>query len=307
MKNKTKILSLLVITLFALVMSLNFSSAAVSLIMEGNRTFVSNTVLQGFLSINITVNGSVNDVNMTNCSLWGKSNTLTANTTYVQIAATNGKLWEPNGTAANLFNDTNFTVSWNTSQFEDANDYKFKAICSNSSDGTTVVNISSTEITGVTIDNTVPEAPSSMSPTQDNRGTSGTVNFSATIVDSKTTSCTVTIGPDTYTAAYTGVSCSYQKGSIPSQTYEWYITLSDASNTTRGSTMRYTIDIPAGTGKRKIAAAEQVKKEQSSASENFLSIAKAEGPLGMANGVWMALGAVATVLLGAYIMKRTRQ
>ncbi len=237
--NKILVFSLATLLLVALVMTSVQGAVVVSF--DANRTLTTNSVTSGIIALNFTITTGVTDgQNMTNCSLWGKSNALTANTTYIIINGTDGLAWISNDTEA----DTNFTLTFDTSMFEDANDYKFKAICNN--DTTThLVNISSAEITGVTIDNTVPTAPTSLSPATDSVSTTGTVNFSCTTVDvASTTSCTIKIGADTYTGAYTEPSCSYQLTAMPTETYDWYCTASDESNTTRSDPNRANIKLP---------------------------------------------------------------
>lgn len=294
---KNKIFGLLALTIFLTVITSVFAMGAVTVTFDGNRSINSGTSLKGLIAVNITISGSQN--NVTNCSLWAKSVALTANTTYTQIANKSGSLWISNDTTG----DTNFTTMiWNSAMFEDGSDYSFKAICSNSTDGTVLMNLSSAEKTGVIIDNTAPTTPSALLPATDTIDTDGTVNLSCTVGASSTTSCTITFGSDTYTAGYSGTSCSKQITSIPAQTYDWYCKASDESNTTRTSVNRLSVKLPSSTDDVVILAS----KTNPATGEKYLSVDVGDDKTVFGMPIWFAvlLGIVAVVIVVIAVKKK---
>lgn len=234
-----KILCLLLATIFLSAIASVYVMGAVTLVINGNRTIASGSSLTGTIATNISIVEGAGKNNMTNCSFWVKSAGVTPNTTYVQVTDSGvSSNWVGNNTNP----DTNFTVTWDSTLFDDGNDYVAKATCSNSTDGAThTVNISSSEITGIIIDNHEPTTPSSLSPAQDTVDADGNVAFSCTVNDHTTTSCTVTVGPDTYTGTYSGTSCTKSLTAMPTETYNWYCTASDESNTTKASSLRLNV------------------------------------------------------------------
>lgn len=179
-------------------------------------------------------NGTI--IGVTSCSLWVKS-VSTANSTYVNVS-----------TAANASaNALYINGTFDSSTFEDSNDYSMLVTCSNSTAGSAS---NSTANTGITIDNTVPQAPTSLTPSSYTVNSStGTYTFSSTVVNANTTSCTYTIGRggtsssslDTTTAAatYSGSTCSFTKtfsSSSNNGDWYWFITASDGTNTTNSVT-----------------------------------------------------------------------
>lgn len=176
----------------------------------------------------VNVTSVFNQIN--NCTLYIKSPS-TANSSWVDMGTfLNTTLSYVNGT-------------YNTTYLEDSNDYTLNATCRNQSN-----DIGYKTIT-ITVDNTIPIAPSSLSPANNEViSTSGSQTFSSTVTNSKTTSCTYTIarggatsGNDytSGTATYSASTCSFTKTFTDSNDNgEWYwkITASDGTNTTNSAT-----------------------------------------------------------------------
>ncbi|MDD5651205.1 MAG: hypothetical protein PHF86_12450 [Candidatus Nanoarchaeia archaeon] len=140
--------------------------------------------------------------------------------------------------------DLEFNGTIDTNQVYDATDYTITVQLWN---GTTYVNNTRS---GITIDNGVPVAPTSLLPTSD---TDGTVNFSATVVDANVTACTIYFvngnpGSSSYTMVYSGSGCSYNMASVPEKTYTWYVSASDGSNSTISSTKSTEVDVASLSG-----------------------------------------------------------
>jgi len=171
--------------------------------------------------------------NMVNCT-WTIGSASTANTTSTFVFT--------NKSADPLI----INGSFNSLTFEDSNDYTVTAVCRN----TTSVSTTSTS-TGVIIDNTIPQAPSSLTPATDTKDTDGSVAFSATVTGRNTTSCTMYFsgtnpGATSYAMTHSGNTCS-KTLTLPEQIYDWYIIASDGTNTTTSSTARVQTDISGNT------------------------------------------------------------
>ena len=181
-----------------------------------------------------------------NCTLYAKSS-LTANSSWGTIK------YEIVNTSAN----NAYLAAVNFSGIEDANNYILNATCKNI---TGVLEVGDTN-TGIIADCTVPTAPSSLSPTSD---TDGTVDFSATVTGKETTSCILYFvstnpGATSYTMTHSGNTCTYLSLSMPEQSYQYYVTASDETNTTDSSTTTLDVDIKTSAGKTAII--KQAEKE----------------------------------------------
>lgn len=185
-------------------------------------------------------------VEMNNCTFYVKSSGLTANTTWITIATF------LNDTASQ--NYVNGTV--NTAGLEDGTDYIFNATCKNTS-------LTQNAVTSAkNIDNTVPTAPSSLTPTDKTLITSATTpTFSSTVVNKQTTSCTYVIGrggtalesSDTTagTGTYSDSTCSFTKAFSSEKDngmWYWYTVASDGTNTTESVRSTYQVAIQAAGG-----------------------------------------------------------
>lgn len=214
--------------LVALVFVLSFSVSA-NLI-----TPATSGVVSGTYTLNAT-NSSLDE--MLNCTFYASSAS-TANSSAVSV-----------GTATNeSASDVALNVTFVSTILEDANDYVFYASCWNA---TTQANTSTS--TAVVVDNTIPQAPSSLSPGDASIDTDGSVTFSGTVTGVNTTSCTLNFagispgsGGTSRAMTHTGDTCSLTLTSIPDQSYQWYITASDETNTTDSSTVTVTVDIQEG-------------------------------------------------------------
>jgi hypothetical protein len=120
-----------------------------------------------------------------------------------------------------------------TTALEDATDWAFTAECYN----TTGDNENASR-TGVTVDNTAPTTPTSLSPTT---GTDKTANsFSATVTGAQTTACTLTywstIQPSTTAAmTHSGNTCTHSL-TLPNADWQYTVTASDGTNTSLSAT-----------------------------------------------------------------------
>lgn len=222
-----------------------FSIVSVVAMEEANITIVTPAVsgtLTGASAIfNVTLVTGYETENWTNIRIWLVSAGLTANTT--EVLATG---WITNTTNLMLNGTLDSTV------FEDGNDYTFKAQLFN---GTDYLNKT---ITGITIGNTVPTAPTLSPADFITRTTSGTQTFTGTVVDAETTSCTYTIyrggspsDGNSGAGIYSGTSCTFTKTfstSADNGVWWWTITASDETDTTSSSTYKYNVNFPGSGG-----------------------------------------------------------
>ena len=188
----------------------------------------SNSVISG-TSVTLNATGT----NLLNCTFYAMSPS-TANNTWTLL-----------GTFSNTTDSaTSISGTFNSEILEDSNDYSFNATCRDTSN--TLLDGSIT--TGVTIDNTIPQAPTSLSPSDKSIDTDGTITFSATVVGANTTGCTLHFvgispgsGGTSRTMTHSGDSCTLTISNIPAQTYTWFIRASDGSNTTDSSQVQVTV------------------------------------------------------------------
>ena len=210
MKKINLILAYIVVTILA-TMSI---ASAISLV-----TPADNAVISGN-SVVLNASGT----NLVNCSFYAKSSS-TANSTWTLLGTFNNE------------STTSVNGTFNSHVLEDSNDYVFNATCTNSSNS-----VFSDINTGITVDNTVPSTPTSLSPATNTIDTDGTVTFSANIIDANTTKCILYFsennpGRSSYTMTQTpGTStCTLRLNDIPEQTYTWYVVASDGTNLSSGS------------------------------------------------------------------------
>lgn len=233
MNIEKKILLSLFSILFILVVTLSLSSAAVTL----NRPAASSGMGGAGISFNVTVPETDSGTNFT-CKLYAQS-TLTANSSWVLLATAHN-----NTAGGGLVNQTN--SSFSSLVLEDANNYQFNATCWNQTNW-----IDDAVNTAVTVDNTIPQAPTSLSPTSD---TDGSVDFSATVTSANTTSCTLFFpnlnpGSSSYSMTHSGGTCTATVNPMAEQGYDWYVRASDETNTTDSSTENVRVDLSTSSGK----------------------------------------------------------
>lgn len=175
-------------------------------------------------------------------------------TFYAKSASTGNSSW------TNIGFFTNMTISivngsFNSAILEDSNNYYINATCANSTAGFTDAVIS-----GVIIQNTVPTAPSALSPADDSKViNASTQTFSATVNNKTTTSCTYRIdryGSPSDPKSSSGVAtdgqttCSFTKTFSTTQdngVYTWSIVASDGTDTTSTSA-DFVVQIPGTSG-----------------------------------------------------------
>lgn len=216
-----------------------------------------------------TIAGTVAVLNATNATTLGN---MVNCTFYAQSASTANSSWANLGFVSNLTaNALNLNLTFNSNTLEDSNDYIFNATCKNLSNSGT-----SSLTTAVTIDNTAPAAPSALSPaTNTLQTTSTTQNFSSTVINANTTSCTYVIarggassGSDYITGAgtYSGTTCSFTKAFTTTNdngNWIWYTIASDGTNTTSASAINYNFQTaPNAGGVANSAQANAVKNQQ---------------------------------------------
>lgn len=235
-KNNQAIFSLIAFT-FLFAFSLALVSGAV--VSPATSATVSGTIV-----LNAT-NASLPD--MVNCT-WTAGSSLSANTSASLGTFTNESA-----------NPLNINGTFDTTTLEDANDYTFTAVCTNSTSSQTT-----STSTGVIIDNTVPQTPSSLTPASNPSSpqtTSTTQTFSSTVTGANTTSCTYTIarggassGNDyiTGTGTHTGNTCSFTKAftsSTDNGDWKWSIVASDGTNSSASSTTNdFNVQLTASNG-----------------------------------------------------------
>lgn len=175
----------------------------------------------------------------------------TANSTTTTTPIADSDRGFSNVTSSNVNGAKNVTFRLNASTsgvwyVQDSNDYTFNITIGN---GTFNV---STVITSFVVDFTIPTAPSSLSPSAGATDTGASLNFSSTVVDARTTSCTLNFvgtnfGGSSQAMTQEGSSCSLILTDIPAQSYQWFIQASDGSNTTNSAVN--TINVQAGGGR----------------------------------------------------------
>lgn len=229
-------------------LALMFSMVGVMALEADNVTIVTpasaGSLVGATAPFNISLVTGYEAENWTSVRIYLQSAGLTANTT--EALATD---WVANETDL-ILNGTLDSTVW-----EDGNDYIFKAQLFN---GTDYVNKT---VTGITIQNTVPQAPTITSHSNHQViSTTGAVTFSFTVTDANTTSCTYSIarggatsGGDYYSGAgtYSGSTCSFSKtfsGSVDNGA--WYVstTASDGTDTTASGNTIVDVNIPANSG-----------------------------------------------------------
>lgn len=225
-KNKSVINFLLVLGIFV------FAMFAVSAALITPAT--SGTVTGAAYVLNATNT----TVNTTSCTFWAIS-TLTANNTWTNLTSV---------TEVDQGNTTMLTT-FDSTLLEDSNDYQFLAECENA---TASSSTNTSANTGVTVDNTNPDTPTSLSPSDGTIDTDGSVTFAATVQGNQTTSCTLRFdgiippGGQGQAMTHTGDTCSLTISAIPSQSYNWFVRASDETTTADSSTITSRVDSYSG-------------------------------------------------------------
>jgi hypothetical protein len=193
-------------------------------------------------------------LNATNVSLPDMVNC----TFYAKSASTANSSWTSLGTFTNATsNPLNINGTFSSAILEDSSNYQFNATCRNLSNSLT----SNVGTATVIIDNTIPQAPSSLSPSDKTvKTTSGAQTFSSTVTDANTTSCTywiarnhATSGTDYITGAgtYSTSTCSFSKTfstTADNGIWTFGFTASDGTNSTSSSENELQVNLPGSGG-----------------------------------------------------------
>lgn len=220
----------LVMTLFLITLVSAFPATPVA----ANITIGINSTISGVTNLNCTLPHDYNDTfvaygqNWTNATFWIRSLGSTGNTTWVRWRAVD----PAGGVIANTTEGGVFFTTNETTIFEDGSDYE--VICE-IYNGTLRLNSSTT--TGIIIDNTIPQSAVATTPTDKSFDTDGSLTFNVTVTASNSTNCTLYFpnqnpGVSNYIMTHTGGTCYLAFTSIPEQTYDWYVLVSDGLNTT---------------------------------------------------------------------------
>lgn len=210
---------------------LSLAILSISFAMAGTMvTPASSATLGGTVALNAS------GTNLQNCTFYAGSS-LTANTTWTQIA------FSSNQTVLKGSINTTF----DSASLEDATDYSFNATCRNLTNSLTAQTLT----TSITVDNTVPVAPSSLTPTS---SSDGSASFSSTVTGTRTTACTLLFtganpGQPSYTMTHSGSTCTYSLSAMPGMIYTYYVRASDGTNTTDSATQQLNVDYGKSGGK----------------------------------------------------------
>lgn len=218
--------------------STNLLTLMMAMLVLTSLTLVSATVINPSSGATVSSTAILNATNtsmanMVNCSFYAKSAS-TANSSWGYLAlATNVST-----------NPLSINVTFDSAVLEDSNDYIFNASCRNRSNY-----IYDSLSTGVIVNNTIPTAPTSLSPASGTVDDDGTVSFSSTVTGARTTGCTLIFnggnpGQSSYTMTHSGNTCTYSLASIPEQTFKWYIRASDGTDTANSAERYFEVDMP---------------------------------------------------------------
>lgn len=245
MKNRE--MKLFIITLLVLsVLSLSMVSAIAN--PTGNNITINIPAVSGTLTgatavFNITMITGFEAQNWSQVDVWLNSlSTANSSSTFISSGYNLTTILTLNGTLS-------------STDFEDSNDYTIIFQLRNGSDS---FNVSRNSIT---INNTIPQVPSSLSPSSTTILTSSsTQTFTSTVTNRNTTGCTYTIyrggSPSDSSSAsgsanYLTNTCSFTKSftsSVDNGNYYWTITASDGSDSSISSPTLFSVQIPASAG-----------------------------------------------------------
>lgn len=134
---------------------------------------------------------------------------------------------------------THANATIDTTALEDATDWIFAGTCYNSTGSSEAM----TSRTGITVDNTVPTAPTSISPTTTTDKSS--ISITATVVGENTTGCTMTVASnyhsESFTMDHSGDLCSDTISLPGGGVYTITMTATDGTNSS-SATSTLTVD-----------------------------------------------------------------
>ncbi len=247
-KFKKKEVSLLLAITFVIVLSNFVLGQTVEIVTPS----ASSTVAGTSVTFNTSMTGYTwgADEFLMNITFYAKS-TLTANSSWVSIGTNNSV----NLTQEGLDNYTITAID--TLGLEDANNYIFNVSYTNGS-GDGVVLADDTN-TGMTVDNTVPQAPTIVTPSDNSKDSDGDITFNVTVTGRNTTKCTLMFsganpGDPFYDMTHSGDQCYVSLTSMPEQTYNWVVNASDETNVTDSAEGTVEVDSKTSSGKATILA-----------------------------------------------------
>lgn len=217
-------------------------------------TFVTPGASASISGSSYVVNVTSNLAAFQNCSITASS-VLTGDS----LAAT----WLYNSTT------TNANATIDTTALEDANDWIFAGTCYNSTGTSEAI----TSRTGITVDNTVPTTPTSLTPTTSTDKSS--ISISSTVTGSRTTSCTVTLSStyhtETNTMTHSGNTCSATVDLPGSGDYSYTVTASDETNTSTSAAQSLKVEETGGNAA--VLFADQNKTSSKSGASTIVILA----------------------------------
>lgn len=272
LKNKLNVNLLLGILLVITLTSFSSALPGISLYLDQTAATTSSGVGGAVVTANVSVPEAYASGGVSNytCFLYAKSSS-TGNSSNVLLG------FAGNNSAGGLINMTNFT--FNSNAIEDASDYIFNATCVNDTAW-----FNETIVTSILVDNTVPTAPTSLSPAASSTDDDGTVTFSSTVTGSRTTACTlyftgINPGESSYSMTHSGSTCTSSSLNLPEQTFEYYIQASDGTNTTNSANTRFEVSID--TPSNYLFQKEAEKKKTLSIVDNALASGSARWIIGI--------------------------
>ncbi len=202
---------------------------------------VDNAIIKGTYMFNISFGTTT--LNYSHCNITTYSSS-TANSSATLIAQ---NILTSNSLYGSPFINASINGTGITNGFEDAPNYVVGAVCEMEGNGTQTT---CTSITGITIDNGIPTAASSLSPATNTIDKDGSVIFSGTVVGANTTACTLRIyvgsnQVNAYTMTHSGDTCSTTR-SLNQGSYLWLIDADDGSNNTLTSKLELGINTKEG-------------------------------------------------------------
>jgi len=178
--------------------------------------------------LNASLDSVIPAENWTTARYYAKSSS-TANSSWVLIA-----------TISNDTGDFAFNGTFDTTILEDSNDYSFNVTLINGSD------IIDKVTSSISIDNSVPIAPSGLTPTS---STSSTVAFSSTVKANATTSCLLIFtssfpgSSGQYTMTHAGSTCTHSLTQVPNSIYDYVVQANDGTNYTNSSQQSVNVNV----------------------------------------------------------------
>lgn len=290
-KNKISYIASIITALFIILSILPLASAVTTL----NTPAASSTIGGASVTFNVTTTDLTDTrVNLVNVTFYASS-TLTANSSWSILGRNN---------SVNLTVTANMTVGVFSVAYailEDANNYILNVTIINSTGGQF---IGADTNTGVIVDNTIPQAASSLSPATGTTDADGSVAFSGTVTGRNTTSCTLRFpdknpGTTSYSMTHSGSTCSLTLSNVPEQSFRWFIRASDETNTTDSSTIDLRIDKKTGAGTAAQYLAGNIPSSET--GRKTLSIINTDGSIA---GWAIIVGVVVVIFVIYFIAKK---